>query len=273
MLRKSTGLKGKLPMTDRKSAMLLILLFCAGAFAEDANTTLLLGPSIVVLEKPYAGKDAEVFPYPAAVFVYDRFYFAIDTAGYRLLANQRTATPAPGTTLLYLDAIARWRSDGYDSDDSDELDGMHNRHKTVDVGGEFGVAGDWGSVTTSLVTDALGQHNGHEFRAIYGKRFENAFDIKDLRITPSAGIAWQSHNLVNYYYGVRDDEARDDRPAFKPGEAVNWLTGLDSTYQLNDKWTLLAGITIYWLDDEIRESPIVNKDYAISLIAGVMYKF
>ncbi|MGD0077945.1 MAG: hypothetical protein ABSB91_04870, partial [Sedimentisphaerales bacterium] len=90
-------------MTDKKLAAFLIFLFCANALADDTSTasqsevnaTFLLGPSVVVLDKPYKGKDAEVFPYPAAIFVYDRFYFAIDTAGYRLLANQRTATPAP----------------------------------------------------------------------------------------------------------------------------------------------------------------------------------
>jgi outer membrane protein len=268
-------------MANKKLVLLPMLLFCAGVFAEDANTaarsdsnmTLLLGPSVVVLDKPYKGKDAEVFPYPAAVFVYDRFYFAIDTAGYRLLANQGTATPAPGTTLLYLDVIAKARSDGYDSGDSDALRGMHDRHESVDAGGEFGVAGDWGQVTTSFVTDALDQHNGQELRVIYGKRFENAFDVEGLRLTPSVGLAWQSNNLVNYYYGVRPDEVRPGRPAYRPGEAVNWLAGLDGTYQIDDRWTLLTSITIYWLDDEIRSSPIVSQDYAISLIAGVMYKF
>ncbi|MGA2093841.1 MAG: MipA/OmpV family protein [Sedimentisphaerales bacterium] len=268
-------------MANKKLVLLSALLFCTIASAEDANTsstadgnmTLLLGPSVVVLDKPYKGKDAEVFPYPAAIFIYDRFYFAIDTAGYRLLANQRTAAPAPGTTLLYLDAIAKWRSDGYDSSDSDALRGMHDRHGTVDAGGEFGVAGDWGSVTTSLVTDALDQHDGQEVRITYGKRFSDAFNVKDLKLTPSVGLAWQSNNLVNYYYGVRPGEARPGRPAYRPGEAVNWLAGLDGTYQLNDKWALFAGITIFWLDDEIRNSPIVSRDYAVSFIGGAMYKF
>lgn len=268
-------------MLSKKPVLLFIILYCGCVYAQDVdnnapadnNVTFLLGPSVVVLDKPYKGKDAEVYPYPAAVFVYDRFYFAIDTAGCRLLANQRTENPAPGTTLLYLDAIAKWRSDGYDSADSDALRGMHDRHETVDAGGEFGVAGDWGSVATSLVTDITDQHNGQEFQVKYGKQFENAFDIKGLKITPSAGLAWQNHNLVNYYYGVRPDEVRTGRPAYKPGEAVNWLTGIDGTYQLGDRWTLFAGITIFWLDDEIRNSPIVSKDYAISFIGGAMYKF
>jgi outer membrane protein len=260
-------------MAAKKSVILLILLLSASALAQDVNTTLLLGPGVVILSKPYAGMHPEIFPYPVTMFIYDRFYIAIDTAGYRLLANQRTATPAPGTTYLYLDAIAKWRSDGYDSDDSDELEGMHNRHQTVDAGGEFGISGDWGSVTCSLVTDALNQHDGQELRAVYAKPFKNAFDVNNLSISPSAGLAWQSDNLVDYYYGVRGDEVRSGRPEYHPGQAVNWLWGVDANYRLNESWTLLGGLTYYWLDSEIRNSPIVSRNYAISFIAGAMYKF
>jgi MipA family protein len=265
-------LKGKSPMTAKRMSLLLTLLFCAGALAEDANTTFLLGPSMVVLVKPYEGKHAEVFPYPLSVFVYDRFYFAVDTVGYRLLASQR-GSPEPGQTYWYFDAVGKWRSDGYDSDDSDQLDGMHNRHKTIDVGGEFGVSGDWGAVTTYLVSDMLGVDNGQELRVVYSKPFRNAFDVNNLKITPSVGISWQSDNLVDYYYGVRNDEARAGRPAYDPGSAVNWLWGFDANYKLNDSWTLMTGFTYYWLGSDIRHSPIVGRDYAISIIAGAMYRF
>jgi outer membrane protein len=259
-------------MSGRKSVILLALLLFSGAFAEDVNTTLLLGPGVVILSKPYAGKHAEVFPYPLSFFVYDRFYVAIDTVGARLMASRR-GPAQEGETYWYFDAIGRWRSDGYDSDDSDELDGMHNRHKTFDVGGEFGVSGDWGSVTTSLVSDVLGVDNGQEVRVVYAKPFQNPFDVNNLKISPSVGLAWQSGNLVDYYYGVRRDEARPGRPAYDPGQAVNWLWGIDANYRLNKDWTLLAGFTYYWLDSDIRHSPIVSRNYAISIIAGAMYRF
>ena len=259
-------------MAAKRTALLFLLLFCASALAEDVNTTLLLGPGVVVLSKPYAGKHATVYPYPVSLFIYDRFYIAIDTVGYRLLASQR-GSPEPGQTYWYFDAIGKWRTDGYDSDDSDELDGMHNRHQTFDVGGEFGVSGDWGSITTSLVSDALGVDNGQEVRVVYSKPFKNPFDVNNLKISPSVGLAWQSDNLVDYYYGVRNDEARSGRPAYDPGQAVNWLWGFDANYRLNDSWTLMTGFTYYWLDNDIRHSPIVSRNYSISIIAGVMYKF
>jgi outer membrane protein len=267
-------------MATKKSVIFLMLLLGATGLAQnaggseqpDSNATLSIGPGVVVLVKPYEGVHPTVYPYPVTLFIYDRFYIAIDTAGYRLLANQR-GTPEPGQTYWYLDAIAKWRSDGYDADDSDELAGMHNRHKTIDVGGEFGISGDWGKLYTSILTDALGQHDGQEFRVTYAKPFDKAFDVNNLRISPSVGFALLSSNLADYYYGVRNDEARAGRPAYSPGASVNWFLGLDANYRLNDDWTLLTSITYYWLDSDIHSSPIVNKDYAISILAGAMYKF
>lgn len=243
-----------------------------GSEQPDSNATLSIGPGVVVLVKPYEGVHPTVYPYPPTVFIYDRFYFAIDTAGYRLLANQR-GTPEPGQTYWYLDAIAKWRSDGYDADDSDELAGMHDRRQTIDVGGEFSVFGEWGALKAGFLTDALGQHDGQEFRVTYAKPFDKAFDVNNLRISPSIGLAWLSSNLADYYYGVRPDEVRAGRPAYDPGAAVNWFVGLDTNYRLNDDWTLLASITYYWLDSDIRHSPIVDDGYAISILAGAMYRF
>jgi outer membrane protein len=267
-------------MDSKKAITLILLMLCANAFAGDANNiskddkklTFLLGPSIVILDKPYAGKHAEVIPYPASVIVYDRFYWAIDTLGARLIASQRE-TPKAGQDYWYFDAIGKWRSDGYDSDDSDQLDGMHNRHKTFDVGGEFGISGGWGKIAASLVTDMLGVDNGQELKVVYSLPFKNAFDINSLEIMPSAGFAWQSDELVDYYYGVRRNEARADRPAYDPDSGVNWLWGFDTNYQLNKDWTIFAGFTYYLLDSEIRHSPIVSRSYAITIITGAMYRF
>jgi len=203
--------------------------------------------------------DATVYPIPVITFVSGQFYIWIDTAGFRLLAEDN----------MTFDIIGKWRLDGYDADDSDEFEGMHDRHMTIDLGGEFSFFGDWGKLSTRILNDALGQHDGREFRVTYAK----AFDMEKLKVTPSVGFALLSSNLADYYYGVRDDEARPGRPAYKVGNAVNWFTGLNVNYNLDDSWTLLASITYYWLDSDIRNSPIVDDSYAISILAGVMFRF
>jgi outer membrane protein len=201
-------------------------------------------------------------------FTCGRFYISGATAGYRLLGDQEASTEL-GRTSWTFDAIGKWRFDGYDADDSDDFEGMHDRHMTVDVGGEFAVSGDWGVLKTTLLTDALSQHDGQEFRLTYAK----PFDIEKLNLSPSVGFSWLSSNLADYYYGVRNDEARAGRPAYNTGDAVNWFVGLQTNYHLNDKWTLLAGITYYWLDSNINDSPIVDDSYMISITAGAMYRF
>jgi outer membrane protein len=254
-------------MTNKILIIFLTLLICSAGLAEggpkgsqtDTNSLLLVGPGAWITIKPYKNVDPTVYPIPVVVAVSAPFYLKIDTGGCRLFSDSN----------MTFDVIGKFRTDGYNNEDSEKLDGMHNRNMTVDVGGEFGISGNWGELYTRILTDALGQHDGQEFRVTYAKPFE----FEKSEISPSVGFALLSSNLADYYYGVRDDEARADRPAYNPGASVNWFVGLDANYQLNDDWTLLTSITYYWLDSDIRNSPIVNKDYTISILAGAMYRF
>jgi MipA family protein len=254
-------------MTNKIAIISLTLLICSAAIAEegknisqaDSNSMFLLGPGVLVTVKPYKGMDSTIYPIPVVTAVSAPFYFFIDTAGCRLFSDSN----------MTFDLIGKLRLDGYNADRSDDFDGMHDRNMTVDVGGEFGISGDWGNLYTRILTDALGRHDGQEFRVTYAKPFK----FEKSKISPSVGFALLSSNLADYYYGVRDNEARPGRPAYNPGASVNWFVGLDANYQLNDDWTLLTSITYYWLDSNIRNSPIVDKDYMISIIAGAMYRF
>jgi outer membrane protein len=254
-------------MANKILIISLTLLICSAGLAEvgkqnsqtDPNSMLLAGPGAWITIKPYKDVHPTVYPIPVVVAVSAPFYFKIDTAGCRLFSDSN----------ITFDVIGKLRTDGYNDEDSEVLDGMHNRNMTVDVGGEFAISGNWGKLYTSILTDAMGRHDGQEFRVTYAKPFE----FEKSKISPSVGFALLSSNLADYYYGVRDDEVRTGRPAYNPGASVNWFVGLDANYQLNDDWTLLTSITYYWLDSDIRNSPIVNKDYTISIIAGAMYRF
>ena len=254
-------------MANKILIISLTLFICTAGLAEDnnqipqndPNSTLLVGPGAWVTVEPYKGMHTIVYPVPVVAAVSAPFYFFIDTAGCRVFSDSN----------MTFDLIGKIRTDGYDADRSEDFDGMHDRHMSFDVGGEFGISGDWGNLYTRILTDALAQHEGQEFRVTYVKPFK----FEKSKISPSLGFALLSNNLANYYYGVRDDEARPGRPAYDPGASVNWFVGLDANYQLNDNWTLITSITYYWLDSNIRNSPIVDKDYTISILAGAMYRF
>lgn len=254
-------------MVNKILTISLTLLICSAGFGgegqniseADSNSMLLVGPGAWMTIKPYKGMDTTIYPIPVVTAVSAPFYFFIDTAGCRLFSDYN----------MTFDVIGKLRTDGYDADESDDFEGMHDRNMTLDAGGEFSITGDWGDIYARILTDALGQHDGQEFRVTYAKPFK----FEKSKISPSVGFALLSSNLADYYYGVRDDEARPGRPAYDPGASTNWFVGLDANYQLNDGWTLLTSITYYWLDSNIRNSPIVDKDYTISIIAGAMYRF
>jgi MipA family protein len=251
-------------MKTEISVIFLTFLVCSAGYAEqssttDPNSTLLAGPGAWVTIQPYKGIHTTAYPIPMVVVVKAPFYFFIDTAGCRLFSDSN----------MTFDLIGKIRTDGYDADDSDDLDGMHDRHMSFDVGGEFGISNNWGSLNARILTDALGQHDGQEFRVTYAKPFK----FEKTKIKPSFGFALLSSNLADYYYGVRDSEERPDRPAYNPGSSVNWFVGLQADHQLTDNWTLFTSITYYWLDNNISDSPIVDRDYTISILGGAMYKF
>jgi outer membrane protein len=87
------------------------------------------------------------------------------------------------------------------------------------------------------------------------------------------GFSWLSNDLADYYYGVRSDETKVGRPAYSAGSGVNWFAGLGTDYKLDEKWSLFAQFSYEWLNNEITDSPIVDDDYKITILAGAMYKY
>jgi outer membrane protein len=254
-------------MKNKTLIIALTLLVCSASLAEntpekpqtDINSLLIAGPGVWISTKPYKGADPTVYPFPAVIAVKAPFYFKIDTLGCRVFSDSN----------MTFDFIGKLRTDGYKSSDSETLERMHTRHWTVDVGGDFGISGDWGKLNTSILTDSLGQHDGQEFRVTYAKPLE----FEKTRLIPSVGFSLLSSKLADYYYGVRDDEARPGRPAYEPGTSYKTFLGLDASYKLNEKWHIFTSITYYWMDSGLRGSPIVDKDHEISILAGALFRF
>lgn len=256
-------------MKKSKAILVILLGLCGGGvvFADEqqpanktGETSFSAGPAVVVTGKPYKGMDATVYPIPFIMYRNGRFFVSGATAGYRLLAGDSWA----------FDGIGKWRFDGYDPDDSDDLKGMDKRRMTADLGGTFSAFGDWGTFKVTALKDALSEYDGEEISVSYSRTLQE----DKLGITPFVGLAWLSGNLTDYYYGVRSDEVRAGRrPAYDAGADLNWFAGLNASYELDEKWSLFAGFTYELLGGEITDSPIVDDDYTISILAGAMYKF
>jgi len=224
---------------------------------DKDEPTLYLGGGAVVSSKPYIGMDPRVYPIPLFAYEGKRLYMRGVVGGYRLW-SQGGWSVGP---------IVQPRLEGYQQDDSSALNGMHDRDWSVDVGVGVSWLTKVGFFGLSGVTDVLGRHKGQELEFSYTILFEWAgFDF-----IPSTGVRYKTENLVDYYYGVEAEEARAGRPAYEGENAVDPFVRLAVRRKLSERWSLLAAVQYEWLDKEISESPIVDRDYEASFMVGMLY--
>jgi len=166
-----------------------------------------------------------------------------------------------------IDLLARYRFDRFQADSNPFFEGMTNRKQTVDGGVSFNLTGGWGQLSLSAVTDLMSRHEGQEVDLTYLYPWQRG----RWTIAPSAGLVYQSASLTDYYYGVRPDEARPDRPEYAPGSATNWRAGLNVSYHWLTNWYLWANMAYEGLDDTIYDSPITDRRNLFSAYFGASW--
>ncbi|MDH4202351.1 MAG: MipA/OmpV family protein [Phycisphaerae bacterium] len=226
---------------------------------EPAGSTLNLGAGFVYRSPVYRGQDADGLPIPMIFYQKGNLYFRGSRLGYQFYKND----------AFSLDVLAAWAFRGYDDDDSRHLNGMDDRDPSIEGGLAASYHDGWGTASVSFLTDLLGKHDGQELTFSYAKRFIR----EPWELTPSAGITWQSANLTDYYYGVEQKEVAAGRPRYSAGEAWNPFVALTTQYYFTEKWSSLVMLQYEWLNNEISDSPIVNKQYQVRVMAGIMCKF
>lgn len=229
------------------------------AETEPNRSEIYAGAGVILKGQPYKGVRSKVYPVPMFGYEGSRLYMYGISGGYRLIKGKSWS----------IGPVFQPRFMGYEAGDSRDLAGMDDRDWTLDLGAAWSWRTDYGQIAVSWVTDILGRHKGHEVDFSYTIMFPLAgFDI-----IPSAGVEYQSSNLVDYYYGVQPDERRAGRPAYEAHGAFDPYIRLAVRRVLNERWTLLLGGQIDWFDSEIKDSPIVEDSYDLSLLAGLLYSF
>lgn len=248
---------------------ILAVILVTIAFAEDSSAPsaekplVMLGPGVVISEKAQKGADTEVIPIPLMLVEWGRL---------RIFGPQATFTFL-GDRDASLSALVKMRSEGYNAKEGRNLRGMDDRDRTVEGGLAYQMNLDWATLGVEWTSDLLKEHGGHEVRWTLSRRFDNMLNIQRLAITPTVGANWRSKQLNDYYYGVEAHEATAARPKYNVGDSFGLLAGIRAEAPLWQNWTLFTSVFSEWLDEEITDSPIVDKHYRLTIIAGAMYKF
>ncbi|MBN1360195.1 MAG: MipA/OmpV family protein [Sedimentisphaerales bacterium] len=227
--------------------------------SERKKAEWFVGAGAIVTSKPHTGVDAKVYAVPLFGYEGERLYLRGIIGGYRLLKGERWS----------FGPVLRPRLEGYDADDSAALAGMSDRRASLDAGAEWSWLADWGLIGVTLVTDVLGQHHGQELELSYTA----LFPYGGFEFIPSVALRWRSSNMVDYYYGVRPEEAMAGRPAYAADNTFTPLLRLMVRRKLSEKWSALGAVQYEWFASEITDSPIVEDDYATSFMLGLTYTF
>ncbi len=151
----------------------------------------------------------------------------------------------------------------------DEPVTITDRNIAVDGGLELIYSDDWGDLQLQMLSDLSFTHKGFEVWASYSYFWRH----KNWRITPSFGINWKSSNLLDYYYGVRPEEIRHNRPAYQASSGFNSFARLSVSYQIDENWGIVGVAEYENLSRSIRRSPLVDRSSSETLFIGVMYRF
>jgi MipA family protein len=173
-----------------------------------------------------------------------------------------------GSEARRFDVFLRHRFEGHPSDDIPAiLAGMAKREPGIDAGVSGQRGGSWGIAFAELLRDTSAASRGSELRLGYKYPLRSG----RLWLRPHATLSLRSARLNDYYYGVRPEEARPDRPAYQAGSGVVPELGLYGAYQLTARWRVLAGASVARLPRTVGESPIVEHRTLQSLHLAVLY--
>ncbi len=236
------------------------VLISSVALAEDRPTV--LGAGVAVITSPYKGADGRTMALPFLSCEYKGFYLLGIEAGYRFHDKDG----------IVLSVFGQPRFMGYHSSDSDALAGMEDRRESFDLGlkAEYALPFSTGwAVEGKIIQDALSRYDGREAAVMLRK----VFTQEHFRLTLSGGVKGQSRQLTGYYYGVTAAEVRTDRPAYRPGAALNPTAGVVVMSGLSQDWPVVLRLGVDRLDTNIRKSPLAGRDYVLTAALGVTRRF
>ncbi|MDR9468352.1 MipA/OmpV family protein [Marinospirillum sp.] len=166
--------------------------------------------------------------------------------------------------------LVKGRLAGYSSSDSSYLNGMESRDWSLDGGLGFSGRVNGHQFAIKGVHDLLNKHQGYEFSSSYSYGFKVT---EKLRLSPGVALSWQSSELLDYYFGVTESEARSDRREYQVDSGWEPSITLNTLYSFSQKTSVMIAAKTSRLPDSVVDSPLVNREWVTGVFAALMYRF
>lgn len=256
----------------RVSAVAAVLACSAPAFAqqppgkdEPEGSSWGLGLAAISAQKAYKGMDRETKALP--MISYENRYvklggpnLELKLPGIELSESQRLNF---GIVTKLFDGA------GYEAGDSPALAGMAERKSSV----WFGAKMEWENDLADVKLEWLGASGNSK-----GQRLTFGLERKimlspSLMLIPQVGVEWVDKKYVDYYYGVRANEATAGRAAYTGKATVNPEINLTGIYRFDKHHSMMLNVGVRSLGKEIKDSPIVGRSTENRVMLGYKYSF
>lgn len=176
--------------------------------------------------------------------------------------------PTQGAVSLTLRARYAFE-DGYEASDAPVLSAMAERKASV----WLGASALWRSSMADLSVEWLGDASGHSKGQRLRLAAEKSWRVGQFVLAPRLAVQWHDRKSVNYYYGVRDSEARAGRAAYAGRATTHTELGLRTAYTLAPQQSVYADLSATRLGSAVRNSPLVGRSTETALRLGYLYRF
>jgi len=227
-----------------------------------------LGVGAISQQKAYAGIDRDNMAIP--FIQYENRWISISgpQVGFKLLGLDLAPDQRLNVSL-----VARWDGSGYDDDDIEDtpiLNGMRERKSGIWAGARIAWSSRWVDISAEALADASGNSEGKRFNL----GVEKTWHIGErLLVTPRVAASWQDRKSIDYYYGVRADEARAGRPAYLGQSGVNTEAGVRTMYLFDRRHSAFVDLEVSRLAGDIKDSPLVDRSTENRVFVGYLYRF
>lgn len=255
---KNSIYKEQKKMKKRFAALAVAACCAAPAYAFEGT----VGLGAHVFDYGYRATDAKTYPVPAISVETEHFYLKGLEAGAYVLKTDRQRLSV-GISYMPL---------SFDANDSDDrrMKRLDDRDASVFANVGYSLDTGFGMLNVQLGGDISGKSDGFMGDVNFMKRF--AFG--EFGITPQIGAIWTSDKFNQYYYGISAAEAKKsglDR--YDPERGVSPYVRLMADWQVTDRISLYAESSLRVYSNEIKDSPMIDKDYAYGFGCGVSYRF
>lgn len=220
-----------------------------------------VGVGVIGRSSPYTNSGEDVVqPIPAMTYVGERLQWFGPTLRYGILGS--------GSTRLAL--AADYRIGSYEQDDAEILNGLGDRESTLLMGlsveFELPAGADLSAVYQHDVLNNIGGGQA-------SVRLSRGFQVSTARFEPQVQINWVGKDMSSHDFGVSTDAATATRPAYELDSTVSFELGVNSFIELTQEWRLIFNVSTEFLDSDVTDSPIVEKDKVFKGFAAITYAF